>query len=385
MPKPSSSPSDPLWQKFVAAIAADTDSVGLTAARIAELPSYRTIPLAELVPDIRRNFASGLRRLQERRLATTDEDLSAYEKSGEQRARQGVTLADMLQGFSIAMAVSRAGAYRSAPPGEHRETLLLEAIEIMTSSNTDGMNAAAAAHRQVEFELARQEQHDVANIVRRVLFGGIGGRAQQGHLERYGIDPTRRYHAVRIRPDDSFGLAEIERWLGTSESTARRNGLVALIDGDVAGFVADRPSDREVPVVAGVAGPVALGSLADAFRLASRALETAHAIGRHGLVELPALGLTPAVLADDDVGSGVVERYVTPLEQRGRSGAVVLDTLERYLDNDCQVQRTATELGVHPNTVRYRVSRFEQLTGCSLKHNESLVEAWWALRRRVVA
>jgi len=63
----------------------------------------------------------------------------------------------------------------------------------------------------------------------------------------------------------------------------------------------------------------------------------------------------------------------------------VLDTLERYLDNDCQVQRTATELGVHPNTVRYRVSRFEQLTGCSLKHNESLVEAWWALRRRVVA
>ncbi|HEY8704676.1 MAG TPA: helix-turn-helix domain-containing protein [Gaiellaceae bacterium] len=385
MPKPSSSPSDPLWQTFVAAIAADTDSVGLTAARIAELPSYRTIPLAELVPDIRRNFASGLRRLQERRLATTDQDLSAYEKSGGQRARQGVTLADMLQGFSIAMAVSRAGAYRSAPPGEHRETLLLEAIEIMASSNTEGMNAAAAAHRQVEFELARQEQHDVANIVRRVLFGSIGGRAQLGHLERYGIDPTRRYHAVRVRPDDGFGLAEIERWLGTSESTARRNGLVALIDGDVAGFVADRPSDGEVPVVAGVAGPVALGSLADAFRLASRALETAHAIGRHGLVELPALGLTPAVLADDDVGSGVVERYVTPLEQRGRSGAVVLDTLERYLDNDCQVQRTATELGVHPNTVRYRVSRFEQLTGCSLKHNESLVEAWWALRRRVVA
>jgi hypothetical protein len=385
VPKLSSSPSDPLWRRFVAAIAADTDTVGLTAARIAELPSFRTIPLAELVPDIRRNFASGLRRLKERRLATADDDLSAYEKSGAQRARQGVTLADMLQGFSIGLVVARAGAYRCAPPGEHRETLLLEAIEIMTSANTAGMNAAASAHRQIELELARQEQHDVANVVRRVLFGGVGGRAQPGNLERYGIDPTLRYHAVRVRPDDRFDLVHIERWLGTSESTKRRKGLVALIDGDVAGFVVDRPSDRDVPVVAGVAGPVALGSLADAFRLASRALETAHALGRQGLVELPSLGLTPAVLADDDVGSGVVERYVAPLERRGRSGAVVLDTLERYLDNDCQVPRTATELGVHPNTVRYRVSRFEQVTGCSLKHNESLVEAWWALRRRVVA
>lgn len=385
MTKPSSSPSDPLWQSFVAAIAADTDAVGLTAARIAELPSFRTIPLAELVPDIRRNFAFGLRRLQERRLPTPGEDLSAYEKSGAQRARQGVTLADMLQGFSIGLVVTRAGAYRCAPAGEHRERLLLEAIEIMTSSNTVGMNAAAAAHRRVELELARQQQHDVANVVRRVLFGGVGGRAQPGSLERYGIDPTLKYHAVRVRPDDGFGLVEIERWLGTSESTERRRGLVALIDGDVAGFVVDRPSDIDVPVVAGIAGPVALGSLADAFRLASRALETAHAIGRHGLVELAALGLTPAVLADDDVGSGVFERYVAPLERQGRSGAVVLDTLERHLNNDCEVQRTATELGVHPNTVRYRVSRFEQLTGCSLKHNESLVEAWWALRRRVVA
>jgi len=227
VPKPSSSPSDPLWQTFVAAIAADTDSVGLTAARIAELPSYRTIPLAELVPDTRRNFASGLRRLQERRLATTDQDLSAYEKSGGQRARQGVTLADMLQGFSIAMAVSRAGAYRSAPPGEHRETLLLEAIEIMASSNTEGMNAAAAAHRQVEFELARQEQHDVANIVRRVLFGSIGGRAQLGHLERYGIDPTRRYHADpgtagrRLRPRGDRALARHLRVHGAAERAGR--------------------------------------------------------------------------------------------------------------------------------------------------------------------
>ncbi len=371
------------WSAFIARIAAERDAVHLTAARIAELPSYCEIPLPELVPEIRRNFAVALKALRERRLPGTREDVSAYEKSGERRARQGVTLADMLQGWTIALETSRAGAYHQAPRGEHREALLLEAIEIMTAWNTFGMNAAAAAHRRVELQLARQEQHDVANVVRSVLFGGIGGR-HLGHLERFGVDPTREYHAVRIRPHESFDLSEIERWLGTSNSSERPNGLAALIDGDVAGFVADRPPQGSVPVVAGVGGPVPLAALPDAFRLASRALEAAQAIGRRGLVELGALGLIPSILYDEDVGVGVLERYVMPLERDGRSGAVVLDTVERYLRNDCQVHETAAELGVHPNTVRYRVRHFEQLTGCSLKHTESLVEAWWALRRRSI-
>jgi DNA-binding PucR family transcriptional regulator len=72
---------------------------------------------------------------------------------------------------------------------------------------------------------------------------------------------------------------------------------------------------------------------------------------------------------------------VRPLERDGRAGATVLETVQLYLEHDCQVPETAAELGVHPNTVRYRVGRFEHATGCSLRHTESLVEAWWALRR----
>lgn len=369
------------WSAFVARIGAGRDAVSVTAARIAELPSYRAIPLSELLPEIRRNCAVALRALRARRLPGPQEDVSAYEKSGEQRARQGVTLADMLQGWTIGLDVSRAGAYSHAPRGEQREALLLEAIEIMTAWNTLGMNASAAAHRRVELQLARQEQHDVANVVRSVLFGGIGGR-QLGQLERFGVDPTHEYYAVRIRPLESFDVGEIERWIGTSRSGVRPNGLVALIDGDVAGFVATPPPERPVPVAAGVVGPRPLPLLPHAFRLASRALEAATAIGRCGPADLAVLGLIPAIFDDEDVGGAMLERYVLPLERGGRSGALVLDTVDRYLRNDCEPSQTAAELGVHPNTVRYRVGRFERLTGCSLKRTESLAEAWWALRRR---
>jgi hypothetical protein len=369
------------WSAFVARIGAGRDAVPLTAARIAELPSYRAIPLSELLPEIRRNFAVALSALRERRLPRQGEDVSAYEKSGEQRARQGVTLADMLQGWTIGLEISRAGAYRQAPGGEHREALLLEAIEIMTAWNTLGMNASAAAHRRVELQLARQEQHDVANVVRGVLLGGIGSR-QLGQLERFGVDPTQEYYAVRVRPAASFDITEIERWIAASRSDARPTGLVALIDGDVAGFVAKPPPARQVPVAAGVAGPRPLPLLPDAFRLASRALEAASAIGRRGLADLAGLGLIPAIFDDEDVGDAMLERYVAPLERAGRSAALVLDTVDRYLSHDCDPSRTAAELGVHPNTVRYRVARFEHLTACSLRRTESLAEAWWALRRR---
>jgi PucR-like helix-turn-helix protein len=376
---------DSAWSLLVEAIGSDRESLDIAAARIGQLPSYRTIPVEDLVPEIRRDFAVAFTGLRDRRMPGANEDVRAYEKTGEHRARQGVTLADMLHGWNIGMEVARAGAYRVTPPSEHREALLLEAIEIMTAWNTLGMNAAAEAHRRVELELALQEQHDLANLVRRVLYGTAGLIARQGHLESYGIDPTAEYYAVRARPDDPVDLGSIEAWLGAGESAERRNGLVALIDGDVVGFVATLPEECDLPLCVGVAGPATLPKLADAFRLASRAVETAHALRRRGVVELSTLGLAPAVLADHDVGNGVLERYVTPVERRGRSGAAILDTVERYLANDLQVDATAAELQVHPNTVRYRVGRFERLTGSSLKHNESLVEVWWALRRREVA
>ncbi|MDQ2875529.1 MAG: helix-turn-helix domain-containing protein [Actinomycetota bacterium] len=76
-----------------------------------------------------------------------------------------------------------------------------------------------------------------------------------------------------------------------------------------------------------------------------------------------------------------MERYAGPLKRDGRAGATVLEAVQLYLEHDCQVPATAAALGVHPNTVRYRVGRLEQATGCSLRHTESLVEAWWARRR----
>jgi sugar diacid utilization regulator len=36
---------------------------------------------------------------------------------------------------------------------------------------------------------------------------------------------------------------------------------------------------------------------------------------------------------------------------------------------------------VELNTLRYRIGRFEEMTGANLRHSRSALEVWWALQR----
>jgi len=51
-----------------------------------------------------------------------------------------------------------------------------------------------------------------------------------------------------------------------------------------------------------------------------------------------------------------------------------------WLEHDRQTDRAAQALHIHPNTLLYRVRRFEQISGHSLASTESLAEVWLALR-----
>jgi len=74
----------------------------------------------------------------------------------------------------------------------------------------------------------------------------------------------------------------------------------------------------------------------------------------------------------------LVDRYVRVWDGVA-GGDVVLETVARFLANDCVVDATARALGVHVNTVRHRLARFEEVTGRSLREVETLAEVWWAL------
>ena len=58
----------------------------------------------------------------------------------------------------------------------------------------------------------------------------------------------------------------------------------------------------------------------------------------------------------------------------------LLPTIRTWLEHDRQTDKAAQALHIHPNTLLYRVRRFEQITGRSLASTETLAETWLALR-----
>ncbi|HKP43037.1 helix-turn-helix domain-containing protein [Mycobacterium sp.] len=100
---------------------------------------------------------------------------------------------------------------------------------------------------------------------------------------------------------------------------------------------------------------------------AVRALELARARSACGLVAYDQLGLfgllTPGLDARELIAMS--QRVLAPLWQADNTGAYV-ETLSAFLANNRNLKPTAAALHVHPNTVRYRISRISKLLGISL-------------------
>jgi hypothetical protein len=271
-------------------------------------------------------------------------------------------------------------ARKVAADGPGRDALLLEFLELALAWDDFATLHAAEGHRRGELSLARELQHAQTNCVRRVLSGVASAAEIHAAVEPLGLDPDGLYHAVRVRPLPTVDVATIEQYLGADGLVRRGNGLVALIDGDVCGFVTTLPG-APAPIAVGRSDPARLTDMESAFRQAGRALETTLSLGVKGVFGFEDFGIYAAIAADPDVGGVMLARYVEPVEAVA-GGAAILTTLEHYLANDRSVDVTAKDLGVHSNTVRQRLERFEHMTGRSLRETETLVELYWALEHR---
>lgn len=140
------------------------------------------------------------------------------------------------------------------------------------------------------------------------------------------------------------------------------------------------PSGAAGGVAAGVSAPrTGLADLGAAWSEASAAARAARAEERFGPVaQWTSIGafrlLTslPPRSADDPA----VRALLSPAHRE------LARTAEVYLDCAGQAGRTAAELGVHRQTLYYRLSRVEQLTGLDLDDGEDRLLLHMALKAR---
>ena len=138
---------------------------------------------------------------------------------------------------------------------------------------------------------------------------------------------------------------------------------------------------RGHPAALGPAVPLAEASTSVRRAVATHALLTAGRLGDGAFARteehLPAL----LIAADPALGAELARVRLAPLRTladgpRGR----LTETLKAWLDRPGQVQAVAAELGVHPQTVRYRVKQLRDLFGDGLEDPEARFELGLALR-----
>jgi hypothetical protein len=367
------------WDALFDALLAEHEEISRRVREVlqAELPAYRSLPVDALDADVRIEVERVLGSARAGRSAVSEREFAELVAVGEARAQQGVPVDDMLRAWRIGVQVVVGHAREVGKRLGVSSEQVLEFVESTLAWADVAMVTTARAHRRAELELALADQERRVAFVRDALFGALAPAELRIQAEAHLLDPARDYVAVRARPSAEGTMRALERALGFHEAAQHRRGLSALVDGDLAGFLCEAPR-AEVDGVVGVGPPRPLERLAESYRLAARALVAAHACGMTGVHDVPSLGLRAAVAADADVGEALCARYLEPL------AGELAETLRTYLACEMHVERTAERLYVHQNTVRYRLARFEELTGANLRDPEVAFEVWWALEREAM-
>jgi DNA-binding PucR family transcriptional regulator len=100
--------------------------------------------------------------------------------------------------------------------------------------------------------------------------------------------------------------------------------------------------------------------------------------GTHTLIDVAAQA---AVADESEIGDLLVDRYLQPLSTVPDLRDAMEETLRIFFANGLSLKRTAQMLRIHPNTVRYRLRRFEEITEADLADTEVLFRVWWAVER----
>ncbi|MFG2595738.1 PucR family transcriptional regulator [Streptomyces sp. NPDC048462] len=344
------------------------------------VPGYEVLPDEEIRSSARRFMDILVSELSSLRVpdAALREMLRGY---AVERAAQGVPLDVLTIGYQLGSRemlalLDEVAAEVGLPPD------LLLAVH---DSTWEFSNEASAIFARVQHDLALERAHFDAERRSAFANGVLGGTSPAERINRdahlFGLAPQAHHVALAVQATSPGEADAVRRAIASALSVPADRLLLAQV-GPVLGFIAPRAPESMAGHLVAAGPPLPLEELNTGFDEAVLALSTAQRFAMSGLVRLSDLGPRPLVLSDPHTAEGLCVRHLTALDVAGRSSSEIEQTVREYLECDQDVREVAARLAVHPNTVRYRVNRFQELTGLNLRRTEDLVTSWWLLNRR---
>ncbi|NEC91275.1 CdaR family transcriptional regulator [Streptomyces sp. SID12501] len=333
------------------------------------------------------------------------QDFAAALMLGADRAGQGVPVIAVLRGVQAGLTRTVEITVDRCRSAGVPDAALLSAVMRLKEYGDALQRHVVHGYRTAEWDTPRALGETRARLLHRLLVEGEQAPAAE-ELARAGL----RHNAVRhLLVADPGGDPARTRRLA-HRLAALRGCLFGMLDGRLVGLYPRLPAgeaiddgegegegeeDRDDGALVVVSPPVPLDDLRATYALCVRALDldggataTPGPYGRHGVYELTELAAEIALADHPLLGAWLSARLLANLDPRDDFHRQIAVTALTFLDHGRRLDRTAATLFTHPNTVRYRLARLQQLTGESLTDDLpgsasgplGTLHWWWALR-----
>jgi hypothetical protein len=310
-----------------------------------------------------------------------DMDFSEARRFGAERAALGVPVAGLLAGVHggrsrlLEIAINR-GRDAGIPYDE-----LLQALLKLDRYGTELERHVMDGYRQAERDLNRDDRTARIRLLRRLLLDDDGGPATPDEdPARFGLHEAGTYHCVISDVVDPTRVRAME------QAFARCGGVLAPVGGRLSGLTPRLPGSRALDpaVLVVTTPPVSLEQARGAYRLCRTALQAARSRESTGICDVVELAGETALAAQPMLANFLSEGLLGALSPTDDFHRELVSTALTYLDHGQRLDLTAGALHLHPNTVRYRLRRLQDLTGFGTPAEGlpviETVRWWWALR-----
>lgn len=366
-----------------------------------EVPDYSRPLEGRLGVTLRYGTERALRRFVdsiEAPTAVSERDRRIYFELGRLEMREGRTLNALLAAYRVGAQIAwrrfvEAGVRADLPPptlyrlGEaifaYIDEISGESIAGYAAEQSEAAGERQRRRARLVFLLAADPPAPAEDVRAAAVRAGWRPPAQIAALVVEGIDSERL--ASRLGP--GAVAAPLERPDGVFAADARAPRVLAFVRDPDAGTPSRRAQIAQaVEGLRAALGPtVTLAGCPRSAERARRALDL-RALGLLGDDDLVVAEEHAAELvlhADTVLASELAETRLAPLlELRPSVRARLTESLRAWLDCQGRVDETARTLGIHPQTVRYRLNQLRESFGAALDDPQARFELSLALRVR---
>lgn len=346
------------------------------AAELAELLSaeeefYRHVN-ATAPEELRKVCEVNLRHAFTALIDGSEINLDGVRKTSRAQAERGIPLPAVLRAFRLAGTFTYEALMGTTPPGQ-----LLPVSSTVWRVVDFYSDAITAAYRDLDADSACRTERARLAAISGLVDGRFTTQSElDGAATLLDLPPTGRFVVLFV---DRGAALDPTRWRAVWHSTPEAEiGIVAVEPNTDPHAV--RQELASLPHGIGMSPPVTglrgIPAAARRARIAHRCLTP----GATGVAVFGDRPLTALVAGAGELAAELADavladlRTLPPAEQD-----VLLKTLRTWYDEGGSAKATAERLFVHPNTVRYRVRRVQELTGRDLADPRGAAELYAAV------